>query len=117
MTAEARLAARELQAVTTMALGRQAFWLSRVRSNVSVSDSTRMSSSSRSLVRNRVWLAHNTMLVRLLGCAYFIVSDTGSAEQMREEGRNLTLMIQADMIAYREPGEPPQLGLPEMYVL
>jgi len=36
---------------------------------------------------------------------------------MREEGRNLTLMIQADMIAYREPGEPPQLGLPEMYVL
>lgn len=26
------------------------------------------------------------------------------------------MMIQADMIAYREPGEPPQLGLPEMYV-
>lgn len=36
---------------------------------------------------------------------------------MREADRNLTLMIQADMIAYHEPGEPQQLGLPERYVL
>jgi hypothetical protein len=35
---------------------------------------------------------------------------------MREAGRDLTLMIQADMIAYHDPGEPLQLGLPEMYV-
>ena len=39
-----------------------------------------------------------------------------SIEEMREADRNLTLMIQADMIAYHEPGEPMQLGLPEMYV-
>ena len=35
---------------------------------------------------------------------------------MREADRDLTLMIQSDMIAYHEPGEPQQLGLPEMYV-
>jgi Zn-dependent M28 family amino/carboxypeptidase len=39
-----------------------------------------------------------------------------SIEEMREADRNLTLMIQADMIAYHEPGEPQQLGLPETYV-
>jgi len=55
------------------------------------------------------------MLVRLLVCPRFEVSNA-SVEQMREERRNLTLMVQADMIAYHEPGEPPQLGLPETYV-
>lgn len=35
---------------------------------------------------------------------------------MREADRNLTLMIQADMTAYHEPGEPQQLGFPETYV-
>lgn len=39
-----------------------------------------------------------------------------STEDMRKEGRNLTLMVQADMIGYHEPGEPAQLGLPESYV-
>ncbi|KAI9511150.1 Zn-dependent exopeptidase [Russula earlei] len=36
------------------------------------------------------------------------------AREMRRAERNLTLMVQADMIAYHEPGEPPQLGLPEI---
>lgn len=36
---------------------------------------------------------------------------------LRAEGKNLTLMIQADMTAYHAAGEPPQLGLPDMYVL
>lgn len=35
---------------------------------------------------------------------------------MREADRNLTLMVQADMTAYHEPGEPQQLGFPETYV-
>ncbi|KAG6885609.1 hypothetical protein C0993_012356 [Termitomyces sp. T159_Od127] len=37
--------------------------------------------------------------------------------ELREANANLTMMIQADMLAYREPGEPPQLGLPELYVI
>jgi hypothetical protein len=31
---------------------------------------------------------------------------------LRAEDANITLMIQGDMLAYRAPGEPPQLGLP-----
>jgi len=31
---------------------------------------------------------------------------------MREKNANITVMIQADMLGYHAPGEPPQLGLP-----
>ncbi|KAI9068828.1 Zn-dependent exopeptidase [Trametes sanguinea] len=34
-----------------------------------------------------------------------------TVEDLREKGANITLMIQADMLAYRVPGERPQLGL------
>ena len=37
------------------------------------------------------------------------------AQELREKNANLILMIQADMLAYHAPGEPPQLGLPDMY--
>jgi Zn-dependent M28 family amino/carboxypeptidase len=32
--------------------------------------------------------------------------------EMREKDANITVMIQADMLGYHAPGEPPQLGLP-----
>jgi len=38
------------------------------------------------------------------------------AEELREQDRNLTLMVQADMTAYHKPGEPMQLGLPQRSV-
>jgi hypothetical protein len=58
------------------------------------------------------------MLVRLFRLRVISIFDDRwtSVEQLRKENRNLTLMVQADMIAYHEPGEPPQLGLPPMYV-
>ncbi len=34
--------------------------------------------------------------------------------ELREAGADLTLMIQADMLAYRKPDESPQLGLPDV---
>lgn len=34
--------------------------------------------------------------------------------ELRSRDADLLLMIQADMTAYRAPGEPPQLGLPDM---
>ena len=37
--------------------------------------------------------------------------------QLREEGANVTLMIQADMLAYRAFQEPPQIGIPDLSVL
>lgn len=35
---------------------------------------------------------------------------------MRALNANLTLMVQADMLAYHRAGEPPQLGLPDLQV-
>ncbi|THH07199.1 hypothetical protein EW145_g3545 [Phellinidium pouzarii] len=35
------------------------------------------------------------------------------SRELREADANITLMIQADMLAYHKPGEPPQLGLPD----
>jgi len=32
--------------------------------------------------------------------------------EMRQKNANITVMIQADMLAYHAPGEPPQIGLP-----
>ena len=34
--------------------------------------------------------------------------------QLRQDNADITLMIQGDMLAYRAPGEPPQLGLPDV---
>lgn len=35
-----------------------------------------------------------------------------STGELRDANASLILMVQADMIAYRAPDEPPQLGLP-----
>jgi Zn-dependent M28 family amino/carboxypeptidase len=35
-------------------------------------------------------------------------------EELRHANANISLMIQADMLAYRNPAEPLQLGLPEL---
>jgi hypothetical protein len=36
----------------------------------------------------------------------------GCVGELRAENASIILMIQADMIGYLAPGEPPQLGLP-----
>ena len=33
--------------------------------------------------------------------------------ELRSSGADITLMVQADMLAYHKPGEPAQLGLPD----
>ena len=55
------------------------------------------------------------MLVCSLLFACFTGTDGGS-EELRAANASVILMIQADMTAYRAPGEPMQLGLPERYV-
>jgi hypothetical protein len=37
--------------------------------------------------------------------------------ELRARDANVTLMIQADMLAYHAPNEPPQLGLPMQFVV
>lgn len=55
----------------------------------------------------------NVELVAFAGEEQGLLGSRHYAQEMRAADRNLTLMIQADMIAYHEPGEPQQLGLPE----
>lgn len=38
-------------------------------------------------------------------------------EELREAGANITVMLQSDMLGYRAPGEPAQLGLPDKCAL
>ena len=40
-----------------------------------------------------------------------------STGELRARDANVTLMIQADMLAYHAPNEPPQLGLPVQFVV
>ncbi|KAG6850902.1 hypothetical protein H0H93_006728 [Arthromyces matolae] len=44
----------------------------------------------------------------------FLTGEDGKSGELREANANITVMIQADMLAYREPGEPRQLGLPDI---
>ena len=49
--------------------------------------------------------------------SFFCLPGTdGGSEELRAANASVILMIQADMTAYRAPGEPMQLGLPERYV-
>jgi Zn-dependent M28 family amino/carboxypeptidase len=49
--------------------------------------------------------------------SFFCLMETeGGLEELRTANASVILMIQADMTAYRAPGEPMQLGLPERYV-
>ena len=53
-------------------------------------------------------------MTRLLtGSTATVLSTYMSVEDLRAKDKNLTLMVQADMTAYRAPGEPLQLGLPD----
>ncbi|KAF8841016.1 Zn-dependent exopeptidase [Paxillus ammoniavirescens] len=57
----------------------------------------------------------NVELVAFAGEEQGLLGSNAYAKELRAQGANLTLMIQADMIGYHAPGEPAQLGLP-MYV-
>ena len=35
--------------------------------------------------------------------------------ELRQANANITLMVQGDMLAFHKDGEPPQLGLPDLY--
>ncbi|KAF8525591.1 Zn-dependent exopeptidase [Hysterangium stoloniferum] len=55
----------------------------------------------------------NVELVAFAGEEQGLVGSRAYAKELREADANVTLMIQADMIAYHKPGEPAQLGLPD----
>jgi len=67
---------------------------------------------ARTIKRFGITFRTNVELVAFAGEEQGLYGSRYYAEELRNENKNLTLMVQADMTAYHEPGEPPQLGLP-----
>lgn len=101
-----------------MALELSVCYPSRVLSAGKVSNSTAMWNSRSLQAKNKVSLAQEPTLVRATSFVRaerlsYPFSFTNFIGELRAADANLTLMIQADMTAYRAPGEPLQLGLPD----
>ncbi|KAI0256304.1 hypothetical protein BJV78DRAFT_1170835 [Lactifluus subvellereus] len=76
------------------------------------SGTTGLLAIARTIKRLGITFRSNVELVAFAGEEQGLLGSRHYAEELRKENKNLTLMVQADMIAYHEPGEPPQLGLP-----
>lgn len=70
---------------------------------------------ARAVARTGLKFRSNVELVAFAGEEQGLYGSKAYAREMREKNANITVMIQADMLAYHAPGEPPQLGLP-MYI-
>ncbi|EPQ58122.1 Zn-dependent exopeptidase [Gloeophyllum trabeum ATCC 11539] len=69
---------------------------------------------ARTIARKGITFRSNVELVAFSGEEQGLLGSKAYAREMREAGTNLTLMVQADMLAYHAPGEPAQLGLPDL---
>lgn len=70
---------------------------------------------ARAVASSGLTFRSNVELVAFAGEEQGLYGSKAYAREMREKDANITVMIQADMLAYHAPGEPPQLGLP-MYI-
>lgn len=70
-------------------------------------------SIARTIASRKVKFHTNVELVAFAGEEQGLVGSRAYAHELRAAGANVTMMIQADMLAYRAPNEPLQLGLPE----
>ncbi|KAF4568332.1 hypothetical protein EYR40_010265 [Pleurotus pulmonarius] len=70
-------------------------------------------SIARTIASKNVKFHTNVELVAFAGEEQGLVGSRAYARELRAAGANVTMMIQADMLAYRAPNEPLQLGLPE----
>ncbi|KAJ6538515.1 Zn-dependent exopeptidase [Mycena vulgaris] len=67
---------------------------------------------ARTIARKGIQFHSNVQLALFAGEEQGRLGSKAYASKMRDIDANITVMIQADMLAYRAPGEPPQLGLP-----
>ncbi|KAJ7068617.1 Zn-dependent exopeptidase [Mycena amicta] len=67
---------------------------------------------ARTIARRGIKFHSNVQLVAFGGEEQGLLGSRAYARILREANTNVTLMIQADMLGYRAPGEPAQLGLP-----
>jgi len=77
------------------------------------SGTTALLAIARTIKRKGITFRSNVELVAFAGEEQGLYGSKGYSRDLRAANANLTLMIQADMLAYRKPGEPPQLGLPQ----
>jgi Zn-dependent M28 family amino/carboxypeptidase len=72
---------------------------------------------ARTIGRKGIKFHTNVELAFFAGEEQGLVGSRAYAQELRKGGANMTLMVQADMTAYRAPEEPLQLGLPQRYWL
>ncbi len=65
------------------------------------------------IARRGIKFRKNVQIVAFAGEEQGLYGSRYYARELYEQGANLTLMIQADMLGYHAAGEPPQLGLPD----
>ncbi|KAI6145900.1 Zn-dependent exopeptidase [Pisolithus tinctorius] len=67
---------------------------------------------ARRIKQTGITFRNNVELAVFAGEEQGLLGSKAYAKELRESGANIILMIQGDMLAYRAPGEPPQLGFP-----
>lgn len=72
---------------------------------------------ARTIGRKGVKFHSNVELAFFAGEEQGLLGSRAYALELDHEGANITLMVQADMIAHHVPDEPLQLGLPQLYLL
>ncbi|OSX56694.1 hypothetical protein POSPLADRAFT_1186519 [Postia placenta MAD-698-R-SB12] len=77
------------------------------------SGTTALLAIARTIARKGITFRKNVQLCAFAGEEQGLLGSKAYAREMREKDADLTLMIQADMLAYHAAGEPPQLGLPK----
>ncbi|KAI0656249.1 Zn-dependent exopeptidase [Cubamyces menziesii] len=77
------------------------------------SGTTALLGIARTIARRGVRFRKNVQICAFAGEEQGLYGSRYYAQELRQKGANLTLMVQADMLAYHAPGEPAQLGLPD----
>ena len=77
------------------------------------SGTTALLGIARTIARKGVRFRKNVEICAFAGEEQGLYGSRAYARKMYEQGANLTLMIQADMLGYHKAGEPAQLGLPD----
>ncbi|KAF5363899.1 hypothetical protein D9756_000213 [Leucocoprinus leucothites] len=77
------------------------------------SGTTSILAISRVIARKRLRFHTNVELIAFGGEEQGRLGSIAYARKLRETGEKVALIVQADMLAYRSPEEPLQLGLPE----
>ncbi|KAF8622131.1 hypothetical protein AX15_007262 [Amanita polypyramis BW_CC] len=78
------------------------------------SGSISLLSIARTIARKGIKFRSNVQLCLFAGEEQGLLGSKAHAWQLKEEGANVTLMIQADMLAYRAFQEPSQIGIPDL---